>query len=156
MMYITLLLIQYSLWIFKGRRKKTRAQYTRDKTVQNLFVRKKSYAMPRVYTIILCVHLYNPILKVLELGLGKLVSSVHGIKRRKAVSWERLGLGLKNRVVFRRNKRPYFLTITIVFSEKSFAIPQVYTIKRLTPPAGPAGRQYFLKYYSMMKLYCTK
>ena len=42
---------------------------------------------------------YNPILKRLELGLGKLVSSVHGIKRRKAVSWERLGLGLKNRVV---------------------------------------------------------
>jgi hypothetical protein len=58
--------------------------------------------------------------------------------------------------VFRRNKRPYFLTITIVFSEKSFAIPQVYTIKRLTPPAGPTGRQNFLKYYSMMKLYCTK
>ena len=67
-------------------------------------------------------------MKVLELGLGKLVSSVHGIKRRKAVSWERLGLGLKNRVVFRRNKRPYFLTITIDFSEKSFAMPQVYTI----------------------------
>jgi hypothetical protein len=57
--------------------------------VQNLFVRKKSFAMPRVYTIIVCVHLYNPILKVL--GLGKLVSSVHGIKRRKAVSWGRLG-----------------------------------------------------------------
>jgi hypothetical protein len=94
---------------------------------------------------------YNTILKRLELGLAKLVSSVHGIKRRKAVSRERLGLGSKNRVVFRRNKRPYFLIITIVFSEKSFAIPRVYTINRLKPPAGPAGRQYFSKYYAVMK-----
>jgi hypothetical protein len=56
---------------------------------------------------------YNPILKGLELGLGKLVSCVHGMKRRKAVSWKRLGLRL---------------TLTIDFSKKSFAMPRVYTI----------------------------
>ena len=105
--------------------------------------------MPQVYTIVFMYTKYNPILKGLELGLGKLVSSVHGIKRRKAVSWERLGLGLKNRVVFRRNKRPYFLTITIDFSEKSFAMPQVYTIifclsiKQVTAP-GRARREAIL------------
>ena len=37
-------------------------------------------------------------------------------------------VGVQNRVVFRRNKRPYFITITIDFSEKSFSMPRVYTI----------------------------
>jgi hypothetical protein len=77
----------------------------------------KSFAMPQVYTIVFMNTKYNPISKRLKLGLGKLVSSVHGKKRRKAVSWERLGL--KNRVVFRREA----IRLKILFNDEiKFAI----------------------------------
>jgi hypothetical protein len=57
--------------------------------------------------------------KRLDLELGKIVSSVHGEKRCKTVCWEKLELGLNN---IGTNDH-IDLTINIVLSDKSFAMP---------------------------------
>ena len=44
---------------------------------------------------------YFSILKRLDLELGKIVSSVHSEKRWKTVCWEKLELGLHNKVAMR-------------------------------------------------------